>query len=236
MGLRELFSGVSISRVVLGVLAVPAALLALFVGGAAYRQVSMLRALDSDTRAYRALHALRRQIREYNLANGRLPADLSGFEAPELKLYSFKDDDRRMHSHRISGVELRPGAGLENFSVIFSTYVSGGRASGAAVLGDFNGYDPEKGRMADSAGTGFSWELEVPLAPGRHSFRIAVNGRDGPEETVDLNHAAAHPNAAAVFRGVPGDGGKWLYDPRTGLLAIGCSGRDTKSRGAWYTR
>lgn len=223
-------------KAVLGVLAVTAALLALFVGGIVYRQVGILRALDSDTKAYRALHELRRQIWEYSLANGRLPADLSGFEVPELKLYSFENGDKGMHKHRISGVELRPGAGLENFSVLFSTYVSGGHASRAAVLGDFNGYDPEKGRMADSAGTGYYWELEVPLAPGRHSFRIDVGGKEGSVETVELNHATVHPNAAAVFRGLPGDGGKWIYDPQTGLLAIGCSGRETKHRGVWYTR
>lgn len=217
-------------------LAVPAVLLALMVAGAAYRQLKIVRALDSDTKAYRALHALRRQIWEYDLANGRLPADLSGFEVPDLKLYGFEDEDRGMHSHRISGVELRPGAGLGNFSVIFSTYVSGGHASGAAVLGDFNGYDPEKGRMADKTGTGYYWELEVPLAPGRHTFRIDVGRKQGAAETVDLNHATEHPNAAAVSRGLPGDGGKWIYDPQTGLLSIGCSGRETKSRAVWYTR
>jgi len=32
-----------------------------------------------------------------------------------------------------------------------------------------------------------------------------------------------------------GDEGKWLYDPQTGAVVLGCSGVDTKLRRPWYT-
>ncbi len=224
-------------KIVLIVLGVPAVLFGIMIFLMFVERGKMMFALASDTRGYGALHNLRRHIWDYSLANGRLPADLSGFKVPELKLYSFETGDRGMHRHRISGVELRPGAGLENFSVMFSTYISGGHAGKVSVLGDFNGYDPVKGLMSDKGANGFSWGLEVPLPPGRYSFKIAADGREGPLETIDVNYATQHPNVSAgKMPELAGDSGKWLYDPQTGLLVIGCSGRETKSRALWYTR
>lgn len=33
---------------------------------------------------------------------------------------------------------------------------------------------------------------------------------------------------------MPLDEGKWIYDPQTGLVLLGCSGTDTKHRRPWY--
>ena len=200
-----------------------------------YPYARMMLCLAGDGKAFGALHSVSSRVLEYRELNGRLPADLSELNLPELTVYSYESDDRKIHRHRIAGVELRPGAGLENFKVLFSTYIARGHAVNVAVTGDFNGFDPAKGRMSDTGANGFYWALELPLPPGRYSFRIVADGRQGPLETVDVDHATRHANAAAAARPLlAGDTGKWLYDPRTGLVALGCSGVDTKHRRPWY--
>jgi len=222
-------------KLLLIVLGVPALLFGLIVIGKFVDTVKLMRALDSDTRAYRALHDLRRQIRDHKQARGRFPADLSGLNVQDLKIYGYGRLRRGRHHHRISGVELRPGAGLGDYTVIFSTEIFGVRYATVAVLGDFNGYDPAKGAMR--SGYGSSWYLDVTLPRGSYTYKIAVDGRAGPAETVAVSHEMQHPNVQiAEVRGFAGDSGKWLYDPQTGLVFIGCSGRDTKGSLTWYTR
>ena len=222
-------------KLLLIVLGVPALLFGLIVIGKFVDTVKLMRALDSDTRAYRALHDLRRQIQAHKQAQGRFPADLSGLNVQDLKIYGYGRRSHGGHQHRISGVELRPGAGLGDYTVIFSTEIFGVRYATVAVLGDFNGYDPAKGAMR--SGYGSSWYLDVTLPRGSYTYKIAVDGRAGPAETVAVSHEMQHPNVQiAEVRGFAGDSGKGLYDPQTGLVFIGCSGRDTKGSLTWYTR
>ena len=222
-------------KLVLIALGVPALLLGYIVMYKLVDTVSLMRALDSDTRAYGALHDLRRQIQDHKRAQGRFPADLSGLNVHDLEISGYGRRRHGVHHHRISGVELRPGAGLGDYTVMFSTEIFGGRYATVAVLGDFNGYDPVKGAMR--SGNGSNWYLEATLPRGSYTYKIAVNGRAGPAETVAVSYELQHPNVRILeVRGFAGDSGKWLYDPQTGLVFLGCSGRDTKGSLTWYTR
>jgi len=216
-------------------LGLPAALVGIMVLGKLADTAMMMRALDSDTRAYSALHDLRRQVQEYKQAQGRFPSDLSEFKVPELKIYGYKAAGGGKHKHRISGTELRPGAGLGDYTVRFSTEIPGVRHAKVAVLGDFNGHDPAKGAMSNLYGS--SWYNEARLPQGSHTYRIAVGTSTGSPETVTVGPELQDPNVQIVeIHGFSGDSGHWLYDPQTGLVALGCSGKDTKSGAIWHTR
>ena len=45
----------------------------------------------------------------------------------------------------------------------------------ACLLGDFNGWDPEKHRMRKNADG--IWEKVVMLAPGRYEYKFQVDGK-----------------------------------------------------------
>ena len=200
-------------------------------------QIVMLRCLAGDAVAFSAISEAREKVWAFREKHGRLPADLAEAGVPALDLYSYDGDGRGVHRHRrISETELRPGAGREGFKVHFSTYVPGGRVRTASVVGDFNGFDPDKGRMTDSAQTGYGWDYEAEVPLGLHSYRFVIDGREGPLVTAVFDHAMKADGAYPVHPDMPGDEGRWIYDPETGLVVLGCSGVDTKHRRPWHQR
>ncbi|HBL18139.1 MAG TPA: hypothetical protein DD417_15645 [Elusimicrobia bacterium] len=61
-----------------------------------------------------------------------------------------------------------------------------------------------------------------------------IDVREGPRETVAIDHATLHPGIHTTHAGLPEDEGKWIYDPETGLVVLGCFGVDTKHRRPWH--
>jgi hypothetical protein len=45
------------------------------------------------------------------------------------------------------------------------------------LAGTFNNWNPEAGNMVPSENNGHFWRLRLPMAPGRHEYRLVVDGR-----------------------------------------------------------
>lgn len=202
----------------------------------AWPKIVMIRCLSHDALAFSALYGLRARVAEYRQKHGRFPEELSEVGVPDLELYCYDSSRDTIHRHRrVYEALSRPGLGLEGFKVRFSTEPRKGEAKSVLLLADFNGFDPDRGRMAVSTDTWHAqtWVFEAEISTGPHSFRFVLDGREGPLETVTIDHAALHPSIRVTHTGLPEDEGKWVYDPQTGLVALSCSGVDTSKRRPW---
>lgn len=77
----------------------------------------------------------------------------------------------------LTGVFLRGGqdrAGAAGVEEVQFVLVAPG-ASRVALVGDFNDWDPDTTPLR-RAGDGHMWTVELPLAPGRHTYAFVVDG------------------------------------------------------------
>ncbi|MDD5208358.1 MAG: hypothetical protein PHV36_03150 [Elusimicrobiales bacterium] len=74
-------------------------------------------------------------------------------------------------------------------------------------------------------------ELKLYCYDGDENLKVHRHGRISE---VELRPAGGLEGFSASTFTYSGDEGKWLYDPRTGTLVLGCSGVDTKLRRPWY--
>jgi len=58
--------------------------------------------------------------------------------------------------------------------------------------------------------------------------------RHGRISEVELRPGGGLEGFSAITFTYSGDEGKWLYDPWTGAVVLGCSGVDAKLRQPWY--
>ena len=75
-------------------------------------------------------------------------------------------------------------------------------ASTVSVVGDFNGWNPTSLPLRRSA-DGRTWEVEVPLAPGRYAYSFVVDGalaRD-PSAPQALDEDLGTTNSVVMVRG-----------------------------------
>ncbi|MGH7679469.1 MAG: isoamylase early set domain-containing protein, partial [Gemmatimonadaceae bacterium] len=75
-------------------------------------------------------------------------------------------------------------------------------ASHVSIVGDFNGWNPSSLPLRRSA-DGRTWEVEVPLPPGRYAYSFVVDGalaRD-PSAPQALDADLGTTNSVVMVRG-----------------------------------
>ncbi len=78
-------------------------------------------------------------------------------------------------------------------------------ASRVALVGDFNGWDPEATPLRRAA-LGDAWTAEVPLPRGLHVYAFVIDGREWtPDPSAPLTPASSYGRRNSVV--VVGEGG-----------------------------
>jgi 1,4-alpha-glucan branching enzyme len=95
-----------------------------------------------------------------------------------------------------TSVAATPAPPLVRFSVDAPT------ATSVHVVGDFNGWDPAALPLRRSA-DGRTWEVEIPLTPGRYSYSFLIDGtlaRD-PRAARAVDDDFGSPNSVVLVTG-----------------------------------
>ncbi|MFH1619598.1 MAG: hypothetical protein ABIG11_06795 [bacterium] len=221
---------------------IPAIILAVFLP-----KTAMLFCLSSDSRNLGRLYSLRTAIGKFQSVNGRYPSELSelGIEVPELSIWAWDEIRDDHHRHRASGdVLLMPGLGKRELMATFcaDAYVRKKRivngvlrtvsvpVGKASLVGDFNDYDPAAHPMKRNQ---TRMEITVPLKPGTYEYGFIMDGNETPRRQADTRERLVTENVFTT-RAPVDDAGKWIYDPETGRIIIGCTGRTKKNGTPWY--
>jgi hypothetical protein len=75
-------------------------------------------------------------------------------------------------------------------------------ATAVSIVGDFNGWTDGSLPLRRSA-DGRTWEIEVPLAPGRYAYAFVVDGRLAPDPSAPKTAGDdfGTPNSVVMVRG-----------------------------------
>lgn len=235
------------STAALGILACCAFLVFLTQG--LWRQVLLNQAGSAKS----TLAGLRQRIEAYRVQHGTWPATLEELgPVPEVAVWATEGPPSwRLHRHLPSRAVQMLSGGPDEVDVTFfhrGTYAiqpSGAdaadanrvEASRAALVGDFNGFDPGADSMRKNwPDGGDRWSVDKRLAAGEHEFGFALDGAErSPRQRRDLRAATDGVNHRVHPAGFRDEGG-WLYYPASGRVAIACSGEHTSRRRpfSWY--
>jgi hypothetical protein len=91
-------------------------------------------------------------------------------------------------------------AATQSVSVRFSLHAPG--ASAVTIVGDFNRWDPAAIPLRQSA-DGTTWEVEIPLSPGRYAYAFYVDGALARDPTAPQvrDDDFGTPNSVVMVRG-----------------------------------
>ena len=105
-----------------------------------------------------------------------------------------------MHSRDNVVASLPPLAARHNVRVRFSLHAPG--ASAVTIVGDFNRWDPAAIPLRQSA-DGKTWEVEIPLSPGRYAYAFYVDGTLARDPTAPQvrDDDFGTPNSVVMVRG-----------------------------------
>jgi hypothetical protein len=95
-----------------------------------------------------------------------------------------------------------PAAGVATRQPMIRFTLVAPAASRVSIVGDFNGWDPAALPLRRSS-DGRTWEVEVPLAPGRYAYAFVVDGalaRD-PSAPQAQDDDFGSPNSILMVRG-----------------------------------
>lgn len=201
-------------------------------------QIVMLRALRHDGPTYAAILNTRKAVEDFQKKHGRLPESLSELPGgvPAVDLFCY-DGSREIHTHRrIDSEVLRPGFGSDGFEVHFNKRMKReDDVRDVRVIGDFNGWDPERGRMKKATNYP-DWWFTTRLKPGPIQYRFVIDGVKEELREIDLHLAMPQTDSdVEPVRPEVSDLGAWLYDPQNGLVVLACTGGDTKNRRTWQS-
>jgi hypothetical protein len=90
------------------------------------------------------------------------------------------------------------GDGLQRVRFVFSAPA----AARVAIVGDFNGWNPTALPMR-RASDGATWEIVVPLAPGRYAYSFVVDGALAPDPQAPRagDDDFGSPNSVVLVQG-----------------------------------
>lgn len=102
----------------------------------------------------------------------------------------------------VRGSDRRPNTvGVSQATQVHFAFQAPGAAS-VSLVGDFNGWNPQALPMRRAA-DGQTWEVEVPLAPGRYTYAFMVDGalaRD-PRAPRPADDDFGAPSSVVLVRG-----------------------------------